>query len=528
MQRRQKSRKKRRSPLISHVNTVMKIFTIDDIRAIERLTVETQAIGEYDLVMRMAEGASGEIVSRWRPTRHTVVFAGPGNNGADALAVTRLLMDQGFRPLVYLFNVSGHKINDTCKRLRDELLAVYPDCDFTEVVESFRIPELNEQTLVVDGLFGSGLREPLEGGFKSLVQNINESGATVVALDVPSGMFPDWNPHSIARNIIHADLTLTPQLPHPSFFFKENYELTGEWKLVDIGLSPEAVHRTATRYHLVEFAEVKRLLKPRSPFASKADYGHAALVAGNSGMMGAATFAASGALRAGAGKVTVHGPQSGCDIMQMRVPEAMYNGNAGRQCITDMNLDRHYDAVGIGPGIGTDPATIDALEKLLKTSSQPLVLDADALNCISIRPALLNHIPHLSVITPHPGEFDRLFGKNPTDESRLHKAVEMSRHYNLLIVLKGHYTALVRPDGKIYFNSSGTPALATPGSGDVLTGIITGLMAQRYKPEVSALLGVYLHGLAGEIASRTHGQYGVLASDIADNVGVAIREIMKI
>ncbi|MCM1484110.1 MAG: NAD(P)H-hydrate dehydratase [Muribaculaceae bacterium] len=505
----------------------MKIFTIDDIRSIERLTAETQAIGEYDLVLRMAEGASGEIVSRWRPSRRTVVFAGPGNNGADALAVTRLLMDQGFRPSVYLFNISGHKINDVCKRLRDELLAAYPDTDFTEVVEFFRMPELTDQTLVIDGLFGSGLREPLEGGFQVLVRNINESGAAVVSLDVPSGMFPDWNPHSISRNIIHARLTLAAQFPHPAFFFKENHILTGEWKLIDIGLSAEAIHRTGTRYHLVEFAEVKRLLRPRDKFASKADYGHVALMAGSMGMTGAAIMAAEGAIRAGAGKVTVHGPKCGCQVAQTRLPEAMYDCDNGADVITDMAPDRKYDALAIGPGIGTAPATIDALERLLMTASQPLILDADALNCISRRPTLLNHIPQLSIITPHAGEFDRLFGKHASEESRLHKAVEMSRHYNLLIVLKGHYTALVRPDGKIYFNSSGTPALATPGSGDVLTGIIAGLMSQHYKPEVSALIGVYIHGLAGEIAARTHGQYGVMASDISASVGMAIKEIMK-
>ena len=506
----------------------MKIFTIDDIRSIERLTAETQAIGEPELVMRMAEGVSGEIASRWRPSRRMVVFAGPGNNGADALAATRLLMDQGFRPSVYLFNISGHKINDVCKRFRDELLAQYPEADFTEVVESFRMPELTDDTLVIDGLFGSGLREPLEGGFQALVRNINESGATVVSLDIPSGMFPDWNPHSIARNIIHARLTLTPQFPHPSFFFRENFQLTGEWKLIDIGLSAEAVHHTATRYHLVEFAEVKRLLRPRNPFSSKADFGHAAIVSGSRGMMGAAVMACEGALRSGAGKVTVSGPQCGCDVVQTRMPEAMYSCDNGKECITDMTLDRKYDAVGVGPGIGTDSLTVDALEKLLKTASQPLVLDADALNCISKRPALLNHIPEYSVLTPHAGEFDRLFGKHPSDEARMLKAVEMSRHYNLFIILKGHYTSLVRPDGKVYFNSSGSPALATPGSGDVLTGIITGFMAQRYKPEVSALLGVYIHGLAGDIASRTNGQYGVLATDIASSVGMAIKEIMKI
>lgn len=506
----------------------MKIFTIDDIRAIERITAEVQAINEYDLVVRVAEGVAGEIASRWRASRPTVVFAGPGNNGADALVASRMLADQGFRPSVFLFNIKGHKINDLCRRCRDELLVAYPETDFTEVVESFRMPELSDSSLVVDGLFGSGLREPLEGGFQALVRYINESGAAVVSIDVPSGMFADWNPHSIARNIIHATLTLSVQFHHPAFFFKENAELVGEWKVLDIGLSAEAIHRTHTRYHLVEFQEVKRLLKPRQEFCSKADFGHAAIIAGSEGMMGAAMFAASAAVRAGAGKVTLHGPQCGCMIAQLRVPEVMYHSDSGRNEIVEMSLDRQFDAVAVGPGIGEDTATVSALEKMLKSASQPLVLDADALNCIAQRPTLLSNIPPLSVLTPHAGEFDRLFGKHPTDEARLFKAIEMSRHYNLLIVLKGRFTALVRPDGKIYFNSSGTPALATPGSGDVLTGIIAGLMAQKYKPEVSALMGIFIHGRAGEIAARTHGQYGVTATDVVEATGMAIKEIMQL
>lgn len=505
----------------------MKIFTIDNIRSIEHLTCESQKINEADMVKRVAEGASAEISTRWRPMRHTVVFAGPGNNGADALATSRLLMEQGFRPSIYLFNINGQKINALVKQMRNELLSEYPDADFTEVIRDFHVPELTAESLVIDGLFGSGLRSPLEGGFQALVRYINESHASVVSLDIPSGMFPDWNPHTIARNVVHATLTLAVQFPHLSFFFEENAQMVGEWKVLDIGMSREAIYSTQTPFHFVEFGEVNGLLKKRPEFCSKATFGSAFIAAGSRGMMGAALLASLGALRSGVGKLTLRCPQCGVDVAQIRVPEAMCSGDTARDFISDMMPAHEYDAYGVGPGIGTDKATIAAFEKFLRSVIHPVVIDADALNCVAQGNQLLNLLPKFSILTPHAGEFDRLFGQHNSMEQRLLKAMEISRHYSLFIVLKGRYTALVRPDGKVYFNSSGSPALATPGSGDVLTGIITSFVAQGYKPEIAALLGVYVHGKAGEIAAERFGQFGVLASDVAEAAGHAIKEIMK-
>lgn len=506
----------------------MKIFTNDHISAIERVTCESQKIGEDELVRRTAERIVSEITQRWRPSRQTVIFAGPGSNGADALTAGRLLIEQGFRPSIFLFNINSIKISPLCRQCRDELLRACPDADFTEVVRDFHLPDLNAQSLVIDGLFGRGLKAPLDGGFKTLVQYINESKATVVAIDLPSGLFPDWNPHSLARNIIHASLTLTVQMPHLAFFFAENAPLVGEWKILDIGLSHDAAQSTPTPFHFVEAQEVYPLLRPRPDFCSKADFGTALLVAGSQGMMGAAAFAARGALRSGVGRLVMHVPQCGVPIAQTLVPEAMCRADASQSFNTDFTPSCPYDAIAVGPGIGTANPTIAGLEKLLKSSERPLLLDADALNCIAESPSLLDHIPKLSVITPHAGEFDRIFGAHAGDEARLHKAIEMSRHYNILIVLKGRYTALVRPDGKVYFNSSGSPALATAGAGDVLTGVIASFMAQGYKPEVSALIGVFVHGRAGEIAGAQHGVYGALATDIADCVALAIKDLMKI
>ncbi len=502
----------------------MKIFTTDQIRDIDLKTIENEGITSLQLIERVAESVTCEIISRWRSSKKIAIFAGPGNNGADALTVGRMLVEQGYSPEIFLFNIGGNRLSPDCATCKDRLLQA-GEIDFTEVTGLFSLPHLSSEYLVVDGLFGSGLREPLSGCFMTLVRYINESGATIVAIDVPSGLFGDWNPRSINRNIIHADLTLAIQFPRLSFFIADNAELIGEWKILDIELSPSEIRRTPAPFYYVEKNDVRRVLQPRGEFTSKADYGSALLIAGSSGMLGAAVLAARGALRSGAGKVTVHSARCGHSVLQSSVPEALFQTDNNDLCITDM-LPRHeYSAIAIGPGIGTNEATINALEAFLKSYDKPVILDADALNCIARRNNLLHYVPVLSIITPHAGEFDRLFGAQPNHEARLAKAIEMAHNYNILIILKGHYTAIVRPDGKIYFNSSGNPAMATPGSGDVLTGVLAAMLAQGYKPEIAALLAVYIHGYAGDLAAETEGQYGVTAGDIAARIGQAIKAI---
>lgn len=505
----------------------MKLFTTQQINDIERFTIEHDGVDILDLVDRVAEGVTYEIESRWKPGKPVVIFAGCENNGAISLGVARMLAEHGYRPEIYLINVGGNALNTTCRAYRDALLALDCDMYFNEIVKEFSIPKLNQGHLVIDGLFGAGIKENLKGGYRTLVQYINDSGATIVSIDVPSGMFGDSNPFAVNRDIIHADLTLAIQFPRVAFFNPDNAELVGEWKIVDIGLSETAIRNTPSRHHLIEADEVKSLLRPRQLHASKADFGAGMLIAGSYGMMGAAILAARGANRAGIGKLTVQAPKCGYEIIQTSVPEAMYQYNKGDYYMTQLTVEKPYDAIAIGPGLGTNDATLQALENFLLSRTSPVILDADALNCIARRPALLNSVPVLSIITPHVGEFDRLFGQHTSAELRLQKAVEMSRFYNIIIVLKGHYTATVRPDGIVCYNSSGTPAMATAGAGDVLTGIILALLAQGYKPEQASMMGVYIHGIAGEIAAREQGEYGVTAGDIADNVGRAIMTIMN-
>ncbi|MCM1449453.1 MAG: NAD(P)H-hydrate dehydratase [Clostridiales bacterium] len=505
----------------------MKLFTTQQINDIERYTIEHDHVSILDLVDRVAEGVTFEIESRWKPGKPVVIFAGCENNGAIALAVARMLAEHGYRPEVYLINVGGNALNATCRAYRDALLALDFDIYFNEIVKEFSIPKLHTGHLVVDGLFGAGIKENIKGGYRTLVQYINDSGASIVSIDVPSGMFGDSNPFAVNRDIIHAQLTLAIQFPRIAFFNPDNAELVGEWKIIDVGLSDAAIHNTPSRHHLIEADEVKSLLHPRPLHSSKADFGAGMLIAGSYGMMGAAILAARAANRVGIGKLTVQAPKCGYEILQTSVPEALYQYNKGDYFMTQLKVEKPYDAIAIGPGLGTNDATLQALENFLLSRTSPVILDADALNCIARKPALLNSVPVLSIITPHVGEFDRLFGQHTSAELRLQKAIEMSRFYNIIIVLKGHYTATVRPDGIVCYNSSGTPAMATAGAGDVLTGIILALMAQGYKPEQASMMGVYIHGIAGEIAAREQGEYGVTAGDIADNVGRAIMTIMN-
>ncbi len=504
----------------------MKIFNTENIRKIDRITIEEEGVSSQELIRRVAEGVAGEIIGRWSPSTPVVIFAGSGNNGADALVVGRLLLEAGFYPRILLFNFKGNSLSRDCDIAKRELLSTGYN-GLMEIIDRAELPSLTPDHLVIDGLFGSGLRDPLEGGFMMLARNISESGATVISIDVPSGMFGEWNARVIGRNVVHATLTMAIQFPRLSFFLGDNAELVGKWKVIDIGLSNRAIMETPTKYFYVERDEVRAVLKPRKPFSSKSDYGHALLFAGCYGMAGAAVMAARGALRSGVGKLTVHSARAAFPVIQSQVPEALFSADRHENVISDMSARFNCSAIGVGPGIGTNDATRGAFETLVKSYKRPLVIDADALNAIAKNQTILDHIAPGSILTPHAGEFDRIFGTQTSDEGRLLKAVEVSHRYKLLIVLKGRYTATLRPDGKVFFNSSGTPAMATAGSGDVLTGIITSLLAQGYKPETASVAGVYIHGLAGEMAAETQGEYGTTAMDIASCVGRAVKAIME-
>lgn len=494
----------------------MKIFPTATIKQLDAYTIEHEPIASIDLMERAAQAIANELISQWpdKDDIRFVIFAGPGNNGGDALAVARLLASNGYQPEVYLFNTTG-KLSPDCEANRDRLTSI-AGVDFHEVITQFTPPQLTEDDVIIDGLFGSGLNKPLSGGFASLVKFINAAGATVVSIDIPSGLMGEDNSSHNMEAVMKADYTLSLQFPKLAFLFAENEPYVGAWKVLDIGLSKEAIRQTHTPYEMGDVSKMRYQLKIRSRFSHKGDFGRALLVAGQQGMAGASVLAARACLRSGVGLLTVHVPLCNNTIVQTSVPEAMTSLDVNECCFTDTPDLAPYQAIGIGPGLGKADATRQALYHLLSHSSVPMVLDADALNLIGESHSYLRRLPKGSIITPHPGEMDRLVGKCADSYERLSRAINLAQTCGVYVVLKGAYTAVISPEGNCWFNVTGNPGMATGGCGDVLTGIILSLLAQGYDADTAAKMGVYVHGLAGDLAAREKGEIALTASDVVD------------
>ncbi len=502
---------------------MIKIFATDKIKELDQYTIQNEPISSIDLVERAATVFMHEFCRRYSKQIRIVIFAGQGNNGADALAIARLLIDEGYRVETYLFNPTEHLSYD-CELNKQRLLGM-DKIEFTEVKDDFVPPTLGDRDVVIDGLFGSGLNRPLSGGFPALVNYINQSGATVVAIDIPSGLFGEDNRNNESESIIQANLTLTFSFPKLAFFLPENEQYVGEWKVLDISLDPYIVENTPTPYSLVEEEDMAAVFQPRSRFSHKGVFGHALLIAGSQGKMGAALLSARACLRSGAGLLTVHIPQRGEQIMQTAFPEAMLSFDPHQDYFTTVPDTSTYSAIGIGPGLGQHLESAVALERILQPTGKPVVLDADALNLIASNKDLLTRIPPHSILTPHPKEFDRIAGESNNSYERFIKAQTFAIEHKLIVVLKGAYTAICTPLGNVYFNDSGNPGMATAGSGDVLTGIILGLLAQGMEPETAAVSGVFLHGTAGDLAAIYRSEESMIAGDIIEMLGKAFKQI---
>ncbi len=491
----------------------MKIFTGAQIHELDQYTIDHEPIASIDLMERAAKAIARTICEQWPNTTPVVVFAGPGNNGGDALAVARIMAAANYDVSAYLFNISG-RLSGDCAANRQRLLDSKQVKNFVEVTQEFEPPQLDGQTLVIDGLFGSGLNKPLAGGFASLVKYINASPARVVSIDLPSGLMSEDNSYNVRANIIRADLTLTLQHQKLSFFFPENQQFIGKLRVLDIRLSAEGIEKTDAQYNLIEETDIRPLLLERDTFAHKGNMGHALLIAGSYGMAGAAVLAAKACLRAGAGKVTVHSPKRNNMILQVSVPEAVVQLDQDDTIFSQAVDTEDYNALGIGPGLGQSETTSIALIAQLRRSTCPIVADADALNMLANHRAWLMQLPKGIILTPHPKEFDRLESRSADSYERLTKGRELAERLQGYVILKGHYSALCCPDGHVMFNSTGNAGMATAGSGDVLTGIITALLARGYKQREACMLGMYLHGLSGDIAARHLGMESLIASDL--------------
>lgn len=503
----------------------MKIFTAAQIRELDTYTIEHEPIRSIDLMERAAGALMRAISEEWSDRTPVVVFAGPGNNGGDALAVARMLAEQNYQVSVYLFNIHN-QLSADCAINKQRIIDSKRIKNFNEITVNFDPPALDEGMLVIDGLFGSGLNKPLAGGFASLVKYINQSPAKVVSIDIPSGLMCEENTDNIRANIICADLTLTLHQKKLAMLLADNRQFIGKLRVLDIRLSQEYIDKTDAIYMQVEEKDIRLLLLPRSDFAHKGSMGNALLIAGSYGMAGAAVLAARACLRSGVGKVTVNIPKRNYDIMQTCIPETVLQIDREDSYFSEPADTGDFDALGIGPGLGTNENTAIALMAQLHRVQCPVVLDADALNILANHRAWMQQLPKGVILTPHPKEFDRMAGNISNDcYERLAKAREMAERLSIYIMLKGHNTALCLPDGHVYFNSTGNAGMATAGSGDVLTGIITALLARGYNTKNAALVGMYLHGLAGDLAIRTIGKESLIASDIIDYLPQAFKRL---
>jgi len=487
------------------------VLNAQEIREWDTYTTQHEPVASIDLMERAASKCVEWIEKQQWQKNSFKVFCGKGNNGGDGLAIARLLYELDYSVTVYIIEFGKAGSEDFQINLQRLHEVDFTQIHFLQSKENF--PLISTDDILIDALFGSGLNRALEGVSAELVDHINHSKALTVSIDLPSGLFIDQS--SKGNKVVEADYILTFQCYKLGLLMQENALFIGEVHLLNIGLHPEYLQDQNFEKVFVEEDFIKKIFKQRNQFAHKGSFGHALIIAGSYGKMGAAVLAAKACLHSGVGLLTCYIPKCGYTIMQTTLPEAMVLTDENETMVAQLPNDiEKYSVLGIGPGIGTSGETQNLTSFVCRRYKKPLVIDADGLNCLSLQKDLLQQLPPYSILTPHPKEFDRLFGDHSNDFERLETAKQKSRQLNLVIVLKSHHTAILSPNGNCFFNSTGNAGMAKGGSGDVLTGIITSLVAQNYSPEHAAILGVYLHGLAGDFAANALGQHSMIASDL--------------
>jgi NAD(P)H-hydrate epimerase len=488
---------------------MLSLLNTSQIKSLDDYTIKHEPIAGIDLMERACHAFVSWFTLHFDAEQKVGIVCGTGNNGGDGLGIARLLMEWGFQVKVWIVRGSvpesaDFKIN--LQRLKTE---------YTEIKSETDTERFGDREILIDAIFGLGLSRPPEGVYAHVIRCMNQANAVRVSVDIPSGLMVD---KPSAGEIVQARHTLTFQLPKLSFLLPKSGAFVGEWHIVDIGLNENFIQQAETNYFLMEQSDIKAMLHARHKFSHKGNFGHALLIAGSYGKMGAAILSARAAMRSGLGLLTVHVPKRCYEIIQTSVPEAMASVDAADDWFSVVPDTKSYVTVGIGPGLGQEKQSAKALDDLLVKINKPIVIDADALNLIGANKGLREHIPKGSVLTPHPREFERLVGTWTDDFERLQKQIDFSKKYNTVVLLKGANTSISTPEGKVYFNNTGNPGMATAGSGDVLTGLVTGLLAQGYTSTESAILGAWIHGLAGDRAAEAKSQETMIASDIIDHL----------
>jgi ADP-dependent NAD(P)H-hydrate dehydratase / NAD(P)H-hydrate epimerase len=499
----------------------MKILNAAQIRSADAYTIENEPIASINLMERASKACFLWIKSRVSKKVSIKVFSGMGNNGGDGLAIARMLLVSGHNVSVYKIRHRDQASEDFITN--EKRLCKIKGFKINEISDVKDIPNIEKDDIVIDAIIGSGLNSALQGLLAEVVKSINLSGCNVIAVDMPSGLFCEDNSNNEAENIIRADYTLSFQLPKLAFLFAENEQYVGVWNILDIKLDMDFIKNLESDYYLLNREFVRQLYIPRKRFSHKGDYGHALLIAGSKGKSGAAILSAKAAIKSGLGLITASVPASCYLPIQTNVPEAMCETDSENDFVSTLVDITKYKVVAAGPGLGMEKQTQNVLRLLIQNSSNPLVLDADALNILSENPTWLPFLPKNSILTPHPGEMDRLVGKSLNGYERLQKAREFAFKYGVIVVLKGAHTAIISPDKNVFFNSTGNPGMATGGSGDVLTGIILSWLSQGYTPLQSSLISVYIHGLAADLGIKNSSMESLIAGEIINNIGKAIK-----
>lgn len=501
----------------------MKIFSTKQIYEAAAATIAKEGIPSYNLMER-----AGGYIYQWMHQRlqgqpvPIKVFCGIGNNAGNGLVVARLLLKNGYNVDTYIVNCSDKRSPDFLKAydaLKSEVKK------WPEIIKSAEdFPVISPQDIVVDAIFGIGLNRCPEAWIQQLFVKINESKAYTLSIDIPSGMYGD---RGLDENdiVIQATFVLSFMSPKLAFFLPDTGKYINMWDSIDVGLEPEFLNTIETDVSLISKPEIQQMYKGRSQFTHKGMFGHSLIIGGSFGKMGAVQLAAKAALRSGSGLVTAYVPQIGVPILQTAIPEVMVEtDNFNGKVFEEIDFQTEANAIAIGPGMGTDEKTVNAMDSFLKSQKAPIVIDADAINIIAKRPALMEQVPNLSIFTPHPGELERLIGKWKDDFDKLEKAAKFAKNHNIIIVLKGAHT-ITMYDMKLYINTTGNPGLSTAGTGDVLTGVITGHLAQGYHPVEASIMSVYLHGLSADIAVNQYGIEGLIAGDVTEFLGRAVMDL---
>ncbi|WP_185862146.1 NAD(P)H-hydrate dehydratase [Blattabacterium cuenoti] len=507
----------------------MKILSLNQIRKVDQYCIDYESISSIELMERASKRCFDWIINSkcFQVLKEPfIILAGNGNNGGDGLSLAKMLYLYGAKVSVYVVNISNHCSNEFLinknKILRYRIA-------FKTIDEGQEFPSLDNNSYLIDAIFGIGFNRSINKYWKFFFNYINEKKfKSVISIDIPSGLFIEKN-HKNFEGIIKATHTLTFEVPKLPFFFPSYSDYVGKWRILNIGWKKHFFNKIHTKNFYIDNAYIHTIYKrKRKKFSHKGNYGHGIIIGGSYGMMGSVILSAKASFRAGIGKLSIYVPSCGYKIIQKSIPEAIVKTDINKYCIGNIMISTPTDinAIGIGMGIGEHPKTAYALESfLLKNKKIPMIIDADAINILSNNLYLLDLLPKETILTPHPKEFYRLCGAWKNDYQKLNILKKMSKKYKIFIVLKGSHTVISTPYGNLYFNSTGNPGMATAGSGDVLTGMIMSLLSQKYSPKEACIMGVYLHGLSGDIVSKKSSEESIISHDIINHIGTAYQKI---